>query len=111
MPSAEKYDYLVQIPINPSALPAWSANRDAHVAHLKPYVLDGTIVFGGPTLAAHPKSLEDLPEVRSSVMVLQVNTENEVWDIIEKNPFVDAGVWQMEKANVAPFKCGIRTAM
>ncbi|CAI7662445.1 unnamed protein product [Penicillium glandicola] len=103
--STGKGDYLVQAPIDPSALQAWASNRDEHIAHLKPYILDGTIVFGGPTIAAHPESPEDKIEVRSR------KTENEVRGIIEKNPFVDAGVWDMEKVVIAPFKCGVRTAM
>ncbi|KAJ5473363.1 hypothetical protein N7475_002929 [Penicillium sp. IBT 31633x] len=109
--STDKHDYLVQVPIDPSALEAWASNRDAHLAHLKPYILEGTIVFGGPTLAAHPKTPEDSIEVRSSVLMFQNCTENEVREIIEKNPFVDIGVWDMEKLVVAPFKCGVRTAM
>lgn len=109
--STGKKDYLVQAPINPSALQAWASNRAAHAAHLKPYILNGTIVFGGPTLAAHPKSSEDTLEVRSSVILFQASTEDEVREIIEKNPFVDAGVWDMETVVIAPFMCGVRTAM
>ncbi|KAJ5142954.1 uncharacterized protein N7515_001741 [Penicillium bovifimosum] len=106
-----KQDYLVQVPIDPSALQAWASNREAHMAHLKPYILDGTIVFGGPTLAAHPKSPEEPIQVRSSVLLFQANSEDDVRGIIEKNPFVDAGVWDMEKLVIAPFKCGVRTAL
>ncbi|CAG8908995.1 unnamed protein product [Penicillium egyptiacum] len=109
--STGKHDYLVQVPIKSSALQAWASNRGAHIAHLKPYILDGTIVFGGPTLAAHPKSSEDTIEVRTSVLLFQASTEDEVRGIVEKNPFVDAGVWDMEKLVIAPFMCGVRTAM
>ncbi|KAJ5964480.1 uncharacterized protein N7479_004356 [Penicillium vulpinum] len=109
--STGKHDFLVQVPIDPSTLQVWASNRNAHMAHLKPYILDGTIVFGGPTIAAHPKSSEDTTEVRSSVLLFQANSEEEVRGIIEKNPFVDAGVWDMEKVVIAPFMCGVRTAM
>jgi uncharacterized protein YciI len=109
--STTKQDYLVQVPIDPSSLQAWASNREAHTSHLKPYILDGTIVFGGPTLAAHPKSPEEPIQVRSSVLLFQAYSEDEVRGIIEKNPFVGAGVWDMEKLVIAPFKCGVRTAL
>ncbi|GIK04411.1 hypothetical protein Aspvir_008494 [Aspergillus viridinutans] len=111
MSSTNNTEYLVQVPIDPSTVQAWASNRDAHLAHLKPYILDGTIVFGAPTLAAHPKTPEEPLQVRSSVLLFQGKTQEEILRIIEKNPLVDAGVWDMEKLVVAPFRCGVRTAM
>ncbi|KAL4936287.1 hypothetical protein BDV06DRAFT_205344 [Aspergillus oleicola] len=89
---------------------AWAKTREAHLSHLKTYVANGTIVFGGPTLAQHPKTPEDSLEIIGSVLMLRAGTEQEVRDIIEENPFVEAGVWNMGLAVVQPFKCGVRTA-
>ncbi|KAE8393746.1 hypothetical protein BDV23DRAFT_180195 [Aspergillus alliaceus] len=107
---SEKYDWLVQIPVNTADMQAWANAREAHLAHLKPYVADGTIVFAGPTLAAHPKSPEDKLEITSSVMMFRAETEQEVRSIVSKNAFVEVGVWDMERAVVSPFKCGVRAA-
>ncbi|KAF7592432.1 hypothetical protein BBP40_000280 [Aspergillus hancockii] len=106
----EKYDWLVQIPVDASDIEAWTNARDSHVSHLKPYIEDGTIVFAGPILAAHPKRPEDKLEVRTSVMMFRAGTEEEVRAIIGKNPFVEVGVWDMERTVVSPFRCGVRTA-
>ncbi|KAL4735892.1 hypothetical protein BDV11DRAFT_173430 [Aspergillus similis] len=106
----EIYDWLVQIPISADNMESWAETREAHLSHLKPYVLDRTIVFAGPTLARHPKNPDDSLEITSSVLMLRAAKEQEVWDIIAKNPFVEAGVWDMERAQVQPFKCGVRTA-
>ncbi|KAJ5788388.1 hypothetical protein N7457_003378 [Penicillium paradoxum] len=108
---SDNHDYLVQVPIKTGALKDWALHYDAHVAHLKPYILDGTIVFGGPTLAAHPRTADDPIEARSSVLMFHATTEARVREIIGNNPFADAGMWEMEKLVVAPFKCGVRTAM
>ncbi|CBF89305.1 hypothetical protein AN0527.2 [Aspergillus nidulans FGSC A4] len=104
------YDWLVQIPINADDMEAWAETREAHLSHLKPYVLDRTVVFAGPTLSRHPKNPDDPLEITGSVLMLRAGTELEVRDIIAKNPFVEAGVWDMERALVQPFKCGVRTA-
>ncbi|KAE8313188.1 hypothetical protein BDV41DRAFT_576907 [Aspergillus transmontanensis] len=108
---SEKYDWLVQIPVNASDMKAWANTRDAHLSHLKPYVADGTIVFAGPTLAAHPKEPEDKMEITSSVMMFRAGSEEEVRAIVSKNAFVEAGVWDMDRAVVTPFRCGVRTAL
>ncbi|KAL4790350.1 hypothetical protein BDV19DRAFT_394121 [Aspergillus venezuelensis] len=107
---SEIYDWLVQIPISQDNLDAWAKTRDAHLAHLKPYVVDQTIVFAGPTLAQHPKSSSDPLPITGSVMMFRAGSEQEVRDIVGKNPFVEAGVWDMQRASVQPFKCGVRTA-
>ncbi|KAE8156084.1 hypothetical protein BDV40DRAFT_293810 [Aspergillus tamarii] len=106
---SELYDWLVQIPVKASDMQAWTNARDAHLSHLKPYITDGTIVFAGPTLAAHPKGPEDKLEITSSVMMFRARTEEAVRAIISKNAFVEVGVWDMDRAVVAPFKCGVRT--
>ncbi|KAL4809801.1 hypothetical protein BDV18DRAFT_156184 [Aspergillus unguis] len=107
---SEIYDWLVQIPISKEKLQAWSDARDAHIAHLKTYVANGTIVFGGPTLAQHPKTPTDRIEATGSVFMLRAQTEQEVWKIVEENPFVAAGVWDLKQVVVSPFSCGVRTA-
>lgn len=105
---SEKYEWLVQIPINADDLDAWASNRDAHIAHLKPYAGDGTIVLGGPTIEAHPKGPNDGMKITSSVLMLRANTEEEVRTIVGANPFVNAGVWDMGRALVTPVQCTVR---
>ncbi|KAB8077681.1 hypothetical protein BDV29DRAFT_198445 [Aspergillus leporis] len=108
---SDKYDWLVQIPVNADDVRAWANAREGHVAHLKPYIENGTIVFAGPTLKTHPKGTEDKLEVTSSVMMFRARTEEEVRAIIGKNPFVEVGVWDMDRTVVSPFRCGVRTAL
>lgn len=104
----KRYDWLFEIPVHANDRGAWLDNREAHVAHLKPYIDDGTIIFAGPTLLAHPKSPEDGMAVTGSVMLFKAGSAEEVRGILKENPFVKIGVWDMESAKVSPFLCVLR---
>ena len=105
---SEQCDWLLQVPINPDDMETWTNTRAAHLAHLKPYIEAGTIVFAGPTLATHPKTPDDEMKVTGSVMLFKAGTAEEVRAIVKENPFVGVGIWDMERAVVTPFQCAVR---
>ena len=104
-------DWLIQIPIKPENLAELPKNLQPHVQHLQQQVKDGKIVFGGPTLAAQPTGPEDMPKPTSSVYLIKAETEQEVYDIVNGNAFAKAGVWDVEKSVITPFRCTVRQPM
>ncbi|KAH8693370.1 hypothetical protein GQ44DRAFT_733949 [Phaeosphaeriaceae sp. PMI808] len=105
---SDKHDLLVQIPIHEDDLAAWAENRTSHLTHPKPYIEDGTLIFGGPTLAEHPKQPGDAMKINSSVLMFRAGTEADVRAIIGQNVFVQVGVWDLETMVVTPFRCTMR---
>lgn len=106
-----KYDWLVQIPDKPDALPLRMSNLADHLSYNKPHVDGGQLVFTGPTLAAQPKAADEVPQMTGTVTLFKARTEEEVWEMVRGNPFAKVGVWDMDHATVTPFRCAVRKGM
>jgi uncharacterized protein YciI len=105
------HDWLVQLPDKSGVLPTRMQHLAAHMQHNKPNVEAGTIVMSGPTLSSHPKSAGEGLAMTGSVMLWRAASEEEVWRSLKEDPYAREGVWDLDKATVTPYYCGVRKAL
>ena len=55
----------------------------------------------GATLA-EPLQPGKTPEMRTSVMVITADTEEEVWEFLRKDIYATSGAWNLDKATLTP---------
>jgi uncharacterized protein YciI len=108
--SAPTKEWLVQIPDHPNALEKRLAVRADHLNGLKPKIDAGIVVFGGATLSKQPSEGEG-PDMTGSVMLIKANTEEEVREFLENDPYTKGGAWNPKEAKIWPFKCAVRSAL
>ncbi|KAI1616657.1 hypothetical protein EDD37DRAFT_67709 [Exophiala viscosa] len=108
--SVPTQEWLVRIPDFPGALQKRLEARPQHLAGVKPKVAAGTAVFGGATLSKQPASGE-APDMTGSVMLYKANSEEEIREQLENDPYTKAGVWDVKNAQIWPFRCAVRTPM
>ena len=106
-----QYDWLVQIPDYPNAQPHRISNLPAHLSYNKPLIVAGQMVLSGPTLSSQPKSADEVPDMNGSVMLLKASGEEEVWEMIRENPYAKVGVWDLDRVQITPMRCAVRTGM
>jgi uncharacterized protein YciI len=105
---AQLYDWLVETPANAEDLESRINTRPAHLEHNKPLIEAGTLVWGGPSLAAHPKAAGEDLAIVGSVMCIRAGSEEEVREMIRNDPYAKVGFWYPEKAVITPMRCVIR---
>jgi uncharacterized protein len=103
-------EWLVQIPDHPNALEKRLAVRPEHLSNLKPKIEAGIVVFGGAMLSEHPEEGQG-PDMKGSVMLIKANSEQEIRDYLENDPYTKGGAWDISKATITPFKTAVRTAL
>ena len=108
---AGPFDWLVQIPDKPSAQESRMSHLKAHLEYNKPQIAAGQLVMSGPTLAAQPKSADEIPTVTGSVLLLRAGSEDEVLSMLRNNPYATEGVWDVDQAAITPFRCAVRTPL
>jgi uncharacterized protein len=105
---AQVYDWLVQTPANADDLESRINTRPAHLEHNKPLIAAGKLVFGGPSLAAHPKTADEDLAITGSVMMIRAGSEEEVRQMVRDDPYAKVGFWDAEAAVITPFRCALR---
>lgn len=108
--STSNKEWLVIVPDKPDALQKRLAARPKHLEKIQPRVEGGQVVLGGALLREHP-SVDGAPDMYGSAMVIKAETEQEVRSLIENDDYTKAGAWDVEKAQIIPFKSAFRTAM
>ncbi|KAJ6108050.1 hypothetical protein N7523_009373 [Penicillium sp. IBT 18751x] len=102
-----KKEFLCILPDKPGMQAKRLEVRPAHLAGVKPNVESGFIVAGGAMLEAHPADGET-PSFKGSMLLALADSEAEVRALLEKDVYVSSGVWDMEKAQIIPFKSAVR---
>ena len=109
------HEYLVRVPDHPNSLPNRLAVRPTHLKALKPLIDDGTVVFGGATLATEFRpegaKAEAGPEMTGSVMLVKFESAEKAREWMRSDAYAKEGVWDVEKAEITPFRCAVRTAL
>ncbi|KHN98033.1 YCII-related domain protein [Metarhizium album ARSEF 1941] len=107
--SATSNEWLVMIQDRPDVLKTRYASSPSHIANYKPIREQGQLIFAGPMLGAHPQKAGDPLNIVGSVLVLSLDSLEDVWRLLREDPFNKAGVWDLEKTTVTPFKSTVRT--
>ncbi|KAJ5556506.1 hypothetical protein N7494_000421 [Penicillium frequentans] len=105
-----KHEFLCILPDFPGAQEKRLAVRPDHLAGVKPLVEAGSVVSGGAMLASHPAEGE-VPSFKGSMLLAVAENEAAVRAILENDIYARSGVWDMEKAQVIPFKSAVRTQL
>ncbi|KAL5342532.1 hypothetical protein BJX70DRAFT_394747 [Aspergillus crustosus] len=102
-------EFLCILPDFPNAQEKRLAVRAGHLANVKPLVAAGKVVVGGAMFHAHPAEGET-PSFKGSTLIILADKEEEVWEIIRNDVYVKNGVWDLDAAQVIPFKSAVRVA-
>jgi len=103
-------EWLVHIPDHPNALEKRLKVRQEHLSGLKGKIEAGIVVFGGATLSKQPAEGEG-PDMTGSIMLIKANTEQDIRDFLENDPYTKGGAWNPREAKIFPFRCAVRTAL
>lgn len=103
---ANEAEWLVQVWDKPGVLQTRFQHGAEHMAYHQPSRDSGRLVFSGPTLKSHPTAASGSPmEVTGSILVFRLaGGEQEVQKILENDPLAKAGVWDLQRTTVTPFK-------
>ncbi|KAF4259178.1 hypothetical protein KXW98_000156 [Aspergillus fumigatus] len=107
--ASTKHEFLCILPDKPDALAKRLEVRSSHLEGVKPLVADGVITMGGAMLESH--STEGTPSFKGSAMLLMAESEEQAKELLSKDIYVRSGVWDLEKAQIIPFKSAVRTAL
>ncbi|KAI0530441.1 hypothetical protein GGR58DRAFT_524477 [Xylaria digitata] len=100
-------DFLVHLPDKPGVLKTRMEHIGAHLTHNKSLLEAGSLILSGPTLTGHPEDPKQGLPITGSVLIFRTGTAEDVWQILAADPLAKAGVWDMEKATVTPYRCGL----
>ncbi|CAI7599572.1 unnamed protein product [Penicillium discolor] len=105
-----KREFLCILPDKPGAQAKRLEVRPKHLEGVKPLVASGAIVAGGAMLNAHPADGET-PSFKGSMMLAVAENEAQVLELLNKDIYVSSGVWDMENAQIIPYKSAVREAL
>ncbi|KAL4873143.1 hypothetical protein BDV12DRAFT_192637 [Aspergillus spectabilis] len=100
-------EFLCIVPDKPGAQAKRLEVRPLHLEGVKALAHAGKVVVGGAMLESHPAEGET-PSFKGSMLICVVDKEEEAWEIIRNDIYVKSGVWDLDAAQVIPFKSGIR---
>ncbi|KID99272.1 YCII- domain protein, partial [Metarhizium majus ARSEF 297] len=107
--STTKNEWLIMIQDRPGVLQTRYDNTHTHIAYYKPVREQGQLIFAGPMLSAHPQKAGDPLNIVGSILVLNLDTLEDVWKLLREDPFNKTGVWDLDKTTITPFKSTVRT--
>ncbi|KAJ5963505.1 uncharacterized protein N7479_003381 [Penicillium vulpinum] len=105
-----KKEFLCILPDKPGVQAKRIEVRPKHLEGVKPHVESGAIVGGGAMFNSHPAEGET-PSFKGSMMLAVAENEAEVLKLLNQDIYVTAGVWDMENAQIIPFKSAVRQAL
>ncbi|KAK6347656.1 hypothetical protein TWF718_005495 [Orbilia javanica] len=108
--SASQNEWLVILPDKPGAVERRLAVRGEHLKVANERAANGIINFGGVMLHEHIKEGET-PKFKGSIMLMSVETKEEVLEIIKSDKYVENDVWDLDKVEIIPFKTALRKAL
>ncbi|KAL7796053.1 hypothetical protein V8C37DRAFT_372971 [Trichoderma ceciliae] len=109
--AARSYEFVLVIPDKPG--PEVRAKRlqvrPQHFSDMTPTLKDGWLKMGGGLLNEVPEDDDaNKFDFAGSIMVLVAESKEDAINKVKDDIYVKAGVWDLEKAQVYPFKCGFR---
>ncbi|KAK1980088.1 hypothetical protein LZ30DRAFT_146027 [Colletotrichum cereale] len=101
-------EFLCILPDKPDALARRLEVRAAHLAGVQAQA--GKIPFGGAMFEEHPTEGKT-PSFKGSVVIYTVKDAGEAWELIRNDIYAKSDVWDLEKAQVIPFKSAVRESL
>ncbi|KAL4939010.1 hypothetical protein BDV06DRAFT_225455 [Aspergillus oleicola] len=101
-------EFLCILPDKPGAHAKRMEVRPTHLENVKPLVEAGKVVDGGAMFTASHPNPGETPSFKGSMIIYAVESEEDVWKLIKDDIYVKADVWDLERAQVIPFKSAIR---
>lgn len=102
---AQSRQYLIQVPDQPGTQATRVNTRQAHIEGCMHLIDSGELSYFGVTLMQHPVEGK-ATEINGSIMVLEAESESAVRDFLERDAYTRAGVWDIQKAKIWPFRAG-----
>ncbi|KAL5050306.1 hypothetical protein BDW71DRAFT_173576 [Aspergillus fruticulosus] len=100
-------EFLCIVPDKPGAQAKRLEVRSKHLEGVKPLVEAGKVVVGGAMLNAHPSEGE-MPSFKGSMLIVIGEKEEDAWEVIRNDVYTKSGVWDLDAAQVIPFKSAVR---
>ncbi|KAL4819087.1 hypothetical protein BDW67DRAFT_155192 [Aspergillus spinulosporus] len=100
-------EFLCILPDKPDAQARRLEVRSKHLEGVKPLVEAGKVVVGGAMLNAHPSEGET-PSFKGSMLIVLGEKEEDAWEVIRNDIYTKSGVWDLNAAQVIPFKSAVR---
>ncbi|GKT55930.1 YCII-related domain protein [Colletotrichum tofieldiae] len=103
-------EFLCILPDKPDALARRLEVRPTHLADAQAHVGNGKMAVGGAMFAEHPTEGKT-PSFKGSVFIYTVKDAEEAWELIRNDIYAKSDVWDLEKAQVIPFKSAVRESL
>ncbi|KAL8348631.1 hypothetical protein RB598_001750 [Gaeumannomyces tritici] len=89
-----------------------SRSSSTHFADLKRFDDTGNLKMGGALLEEIPADDEPSSlKINGSTLVVEATSKEEIMEILKGDVYTREGVWDLEKVQMWPFKCALRSAM
>ncbi|KAL8352001.1 hypothetical protein RB601_002362 [Gaeumannomyces tritici] len=112
MSAPRKFEWLVVVPDVPGTLAKRMEVRATHFADLKRFDATGNLKMGGALLEEIPADDEPSSlKINGSTLVVEATSKEEIMEILKGDVYTREGVWDLEKVQMWPFKCALRSAM
>ncbi|KAA8896547.1 hypothetical protein FN846DRAFT_893268 [Sphaerosporella brunnea] len=106
----QKWEWLCILPDFPGVHEKRLEVRPLHFAGIQALVEEGFLTWGGAALNDLPSDANDAKtfSFHGSVLTVVGTRKEEVLAKLKEDPYAKAGVWDMEKAQIMPYKCAVR---
>jgi hypothetical protein len=81
-----------------------------HLKNVKSEFEAGNFVLGGAYMSAPPKEGETPPMIGSALIAV-AETKEEVIEKLKKDIYATSGVWDVDNAQIWPFKSALRSGL
>ncbi|KAF9887894.1 hypothetical protein FE257_009554 [Aspergillus nanangensis] len=105
-----KNEYLCILPDKPGTLQKRLEVRPAHLEGVKAYLQNESVVAGGAMLNSDPVEGET-PSFKGSMMMIVAESKEAALELIRGDIYTKSGVWDVENAQIIPFKSAVRVAL
>ncbi|OHF04117.1 hypothetical protein CORC01_00456 [Colletotrichum orchidophilum] len=104
-------EFLCILPDKPDALARRLEVRPTHLANAQGHKSNGKVAVGGAMFEKEHPVEGQTPGFKGSVMIYTVKDADEAWELIRGDVYAKNDVWDLEKAQVIPFKSAIRESL
>ncbi|KAJ5325979.1 uncharacterized protein N7506_009081 [Penicillium brevicompactum] len=129
MSTAPKKEFLCILPDKPGAQAKRLEVRPLHLEGVKPLVASGAVVAGGEFTmngsggcvlliagtcrrnAQRTPRRRRNPSFKGSMMMVVADSAEQAFELLKKDIYVVSGVWDMDNAQIIPYKSAVREAL